>query len=138
MGVSDAWIDKIEKASPSRPHAYMINRLEIESPSCKVLKELDILLAIDGVTFSSPHQLEPKFDLDSIKKLTVLRANEEMVVDVPDCPMDECRRRRVISFAGAIIQEPHRAVYQQYRHSLPSHLYIVSKSRGIISLHIYL
>jgi hypothetical protein len=130
MGVSESWIDRIERASPSRPHAYMINRLEIDSPSCKVLKELDILLAIDDVTFSTPHQLEPRFDIEASKTLTILRSNEEMVVNVPVSVMDECARRRVISFAGAIIHEPHRAVYQQYRHSLPSRLYIISKSRG--------
>jgi hypothetical protein len=130
MGVAEEWIDRIQTKSPSRPYAYMINRIEIDSPSCEILKELDIILAIDGETFCSPHQIEPTFDLDLVKSLTILRANEEITVKVPTSVMDECSRKRVISFAGAIIQEPHRAVYQQYRHSLPSQLYMVSKSRG--------
>jgi hypothetical protein len=63
--------------------------------------------------------------------MTILRDSVELTVCVEAFEMNEGLIRRVISFAGANIQEPHRAVYQQHREAMASKVYIGCRNRGL-------
>ncbi|KAI9599351.1 trypsin-like cysteine/serine peptidase domain-containing protein [Syncephalis fuscata] len=128
MGVSDDWVRQVEVANPQRHQLFMIRRVETASVASQWLKDLDLILAINGKVLTRMVELDAHVELESLS-LTILREKKEMTVQVPTTPVDGEDVRRVLSWAGAMIQEPHKAVLQQSK-KLPSRVYISARSRG--------
>lgn len=52
MGLSDDWVKKVEEANQERRHLYLIKRTENKSVTAEVLKELDLVLSVNGKTIT--------------------------------------------------------------------------------------
>ncbi|RKP25690.1 trypsin-like cysteine/serine peptidase domain-containing protein [Syncephalis pseudoplumigaleata] len=128
MGVSDDWVRQVEAANPQRHQLFMIRRVETASVASEWLRDLDLILAVNGNVLTRMIELEAHVTHESLS-LTILREKKELTVQVPTTPIDGEDVRRVLSWAGAIIQEPHKAVLQQSK-KLPSRVYISARSRG--------
>ncbi|KAI8641222.1 trypsin-like cysteine/serine peptidase domain-containing protein [Parasitella parasitica] len=128
MGLSDGWIRKVEQANPSKHQLFMIRRTEAASESSKVLKELDLILSVNGKVITRMFEMDVQYDSEEIE-MTILRAKKEMVVKVKTSPVSGDGTSRVIFWAGAALHEPHKAVLQQSK-TLPTQIYISARSKG--------
>ncbi|KAL7312433.1 hypothetical protein PS15m_008193 [Mucor circinelloides] len=128
MGLSDEWISKVEQANPSKHQLFMIRRTEAASESSKVLKELDLILSVNGKVITRMYEMDVQYDSEEIE-MTILRGKKEMVVKVKTSPVSGDGTSRVIFWAGAALHEPHKAVLQQSK-TLPSQIYISARSKG--------
>jgi len=127
MGLSDDWVKRIEDANPERPQVFMIRRVETNSKAEGILKDLDLILCINSGIMTSMLDLDAQYDQETVK-ITCIR--EKKIVDCI-VPTTACNQGTspVLYWAGAVIQEPHKAVLQQSK-KLPSHLYISARSHG--------
>ncbi|RKP05648.1 trypsin-like cysteine/serine peptidase domain-containing protein [Thamnocephalis sphaerospora] len=123
MGVTDEWVRRVEEANPSRHQLFMIRRVETDSPASQTLRDLDLVLAVNGKVVTRTYEMDIKGDDEELELAM------EMTVRVPTTLINGEGTDRIICWAGAIIQEPHKAVLQQSK-TLPSRVYISARSRG--------
>ncbi|ORX89660.1 trypsin-like serine protease [Basidiobolus meristosporus CBS 931.73] len=128
MGLTEEWVRKVEEASPHRHQLFMIRQTEAGSRSAEVLKELDIILSVNGKTVTRMYDLDIQYDAEELE-MVILREKVEMTIKVPTSPISGEGTNRVVLWAGAAIQEPHKAVLQQSK-TLPSHVYVSARSKG--------
>ncbi len=63
MGLPDEWIGKVEAASPARRQLFLIRRVEAGSATATVLRDLDLILDIDGKVITSVNDLDLSQDM---------------------------------------------------------------------------
>lgn len=102
MGLSDEWVSRVEKANPSKHQLFMIRRTEVGSESAKVLKELDLILSVNGKVITRMYEMDIQYDSDELE-LTILRGKKEMVVKVKTMPVSGDGTSRVVFWAGAAL-----------------------------------
>ncbi|CAM0138046.1 hypothetical protein VKS41_001267 [Umbelopsis sp. WA50703] len=130
MGLPNEWISKVEKSNNTKHQLFLVRRMEAGSASAQVLKELDLVLAINGETITRMSQLDVQYDAD-VLKMTILRQKKEITLDVPTSEIGEDggATKRVVFWAGSALHEPHKAVLQQSK-SLPSKIYVSARAKG--------
>ncbi|KAF9964338.1 hypothetical protein BGZ70_006599 [Mortierella alpina] len=128
MGLSDAWVKKVEEAHPSRHHIFMIRRTETGSVSASILQELDLILSINGKVITRMYELDIQYEASELE-MVVLRKKSEVKVSVPTEAVDGHGTSRLVIWAGAMMHEPHKAVLQQSK-TLPSRVYVSARSKG--------
>ncbi|KAG2187509.1 hypothetical protein INT44_005198 [Umbelopsis vinacea] len=130
MGLSNEWISKVEKSNNTKHQLFLVRRMEAGSASAQVLKELDLVLAINDETITRMSQLDVQYNLE-VLKMTILRHKKELVLDVPTSEIDEDggATKRVVFWAGSALHEPHKAVLQQSK-SVPSKIYVSARAKG--------
>jgi hypothetical protein len=69
MGLSDEWIRKVEIANPNRHQLFMIRRVETDSLASKTLRDLDLILAVNGRVVTRTYELDVK---DGAKELELV------------------------------------------------------------------
>ncbi|OAD73441.1 hypothetical protein PHYBLDRAFT_133851 [Phycomyces blakesleeanus NRRL 1555(-)] len=128
MGLSNEWVRKIEEANPAKHQLFMIKRTEAGSESAQVLKELDLILAVNGKVVTRMYEMDVQYEAEELS-LTILRQKKEITVKVKTDVMSGDGTSRVVFWAGAALHEPHKAVLQQSK-TLPSRIYISARSKG--------
>jgi S1-C subfamily serine protease len=83
-----------------------------DSPAAKFLRSGDILLSIDGELANSFREVERMAQRPSVK-ITVLRDGEEVTGTVATVTLDGLGLDRVVAWAGALLQPPHRELAVQ-------------------------
>jgi S1-C subfamily serine protease len=111
-GLSDARVRQVVSGSPRRPRVLEIARVWGGTPAAAVLRDTDVLLAIDGEPVTDPDQLEALTSHESLR-ITWLRDGKEMTADVSTVPLDGHGVDRVVSWAGLLAHEPHLEVSAQ-------------------------
>jgi S1-C subfamily serine protease len=129
MGVSDEWIKTIEKANPQKRQMLLIRHVECLSKTATAMKDLDILLSIDGKPVASAEDVELSSSWNDEIDAVIVRDKQEMTVRVPTSVLDGECTRTVVFWAGATLHEPHRAVRQQSQ-SVPSQIYVAGRAKG--------
>ncbi|KAI8059484.1 trypsin-like cysteine/serine peptidase domain-containing protein [Gongronella butleri] len=135
LGLSDAWVQRIEKSGASRfTLLYVLNLLDEHGPLAKQLQVGDVLLSIQGqlmtrlsdltkvlsaaTTTSSTTTTETaKSDDVGQVDMCILRKGQEIQVTVPLASFSGYETTRVIGWQGALIQCAYRAVLEQVRHN---------------------
>jgi S1-C subfamily serine protease len=112
MGVDKEWLDKLEKNNPVRRRALSVTRLVAGSPAATALKNGDLILAIDGKVMTSFRGVEKAVQKPEVT-VTVWREGEAIEVNVETAALDGRGIDRVVSWAGALLQEPHRPMAAQ-------------------------
>ncbi|HEY5810566.1 MAG TPA: trypsin-like peptidase domain-containing protein [Povalibacter sp.] len=112
LGLPDRWIQRLEQHSPDRRQALSVVRLVGGSPAAKLLRSGDLILAVDGVVVNRFREVERAVQKPEVK-LTVLRDGVEQVIVVPTIPLGGRDLNRIVLWAGAVLQEPHRALSAQ-------------------------
>jgi len=112
MGVDEEWVARLEENNPVRRRALSITRVVAGTAASELLNNGDMVLAIDGDVVTSFRDLE-----DAVQKLevtvTVWRDGEALEIPVRTAALDGKGIDRAISWAGALIQDPHRAMAAQ-------------------------
>jgi S1-C subfamily serine protease len=113
LGLSDAWLKKLEDASPNQRQALSIARLVGGSPAVGRLKQGDILLAIDEKVVTRFREVELAVADKANVSVTVWRDGEEKVVPLATAALTGHDIDRVVMWGGATLQAPHRAMIAQ-------------------------
>jgi S1-C subfamily serine protease len=112
MGVDDEWVERLEENNPVRRRALSISRLVAGTPAAELLQNGDMVLAIDGDVVTSFRELEHAVQKPEVT-VTVWRNGEVLHIPVQTAALDGKGIGRAISWAGALIQDPHRAMAAQ-------------------------
>jgi pro-apoptotic serine protease NMA111 len=128
LGLTDAWVQRMEQHSPERRQVLGVQRLVGGSPAAQLLKSGDLILDVDGVVVNRFREVERAVQKSSVR-LTVLRAGKEQVVDVPTVVLGGRDLDRIIVWSGAVLQKPHRALSAQ-RGIAPDGVFIAYFSYG--------
>ncbi len=112
LGLSKDWIGKLEQHDQKRRQALAVARLVAGSPAASQLQPSDLVLAIDGQVVNRFREVERAVQKSAVK-LTVWRNGAPLEVTINTVPLDGRDIRRVLIWAGATLQEPHRAMAAQ-------------------------
>ena len=128
LGLSDAWLAKLEQHNPRGRRVLRISRTVAGTPAAAELRSGDILLAIDGREVSSFRELERAVQKPEVVA-TIWRNGASQDVGIDTAVLDGTGIERAVSWAGALLQDPHRAMAAQ-RGIDPSGVYVAYFSYG--------
>ncbi len=129
LGLSPAWAQRLEQANPERNQVLNITRITGGSPAARLLQQGDLLLAIDGKPMTRFRDVERATVDQTSVTVTVWRGESEQVLTVPTVPLDGNDVERVVQWAGATLQAPHRAMSTQ-RGITPEGVYVAYFAYG--------
>jgi S1-C subfamily serine protease len=109
LGLPADWVDRFEQRNPAHRQVLAVSRVAAGSDAARVLREGDLLLAIDGVTLNRFREVEEATQLPQVK-LTILRDGVEKVIDVATAALRGEDIDRMLLWAGAVLHAPHRAM----------------------------
>jgi pro-apoptotic serine protease NMA111 len=112
LGLPDAWVRRFEQHNPQHRQVLGIDRLVAGSPAAELLEPGDLLLAIDGNVVNRFREVERAVQKPSVE-VTVLRAGAEKTLQLRTVALDGGDIDRVVIWAGATLQAPHRAMAAQ-------------------------
>jgi S1-C subfamily serine protease len=112
LGLDDKWIQRIEEHNPGRRQVLGISRLVGGSPAEKLLRSGDVILAIDGKTVNRFREVEKAAQREQVT-VTLLRDGKEQEIKVPTAALQGRDLERIVVWAGATLQAPHRAFSAQ-------------------------
>ncbi|KAI8836500.1 hypothetical protein BJ741DRAFT_605727 [Chytriomyces cf. hyalinus JEL632] len=114
LGLSDAWVKKIEESHSSRRNVLVVRRIASGAEASGLLKEGDMILAVDQEAATNYLDIMRRTDMKELN-LTVIRDKKETQVIVPASLMEINTSERIVGWSGAVFQMPHKAVYQQLK-----------------------
>jgi S1-C subfamily serine protease len=112
LGLSAPWVDRISQHSPERRQVLSVSRLVGGSPADRLLRSGDLILDIDGAIVNRFREVERAVQKQSVR-VRVLRNGAEEAIDIPTVELGGTALDRVLLWAGAVLQEPHRALAAQ-------------------------
>ena len=113
IGLSDAWAQKLSQHNSTLRQALTVVRMVGGSPAAKLLKQGDLVLAIDGNVVTRFREVERATADKPSVKVTVWRGGSEQVLDVATIQLPGSDINRLVQWAGATLQAPHRAMSAQ-------------------------
>ena len=128
MGVDEEWLDRLEANNPVNRRALSITRLVAGTDAARQLRNGDMVLAIDGQVVTSFRELERAVQKPQVE-VTVWRDGEARDLRISTAALDGRGIDRVVSWAGALLQDPHRAMAAQ-RGIEPYGVYVAFFSYG--------
>jgi S1-C subfamily serine protease len=112
LGLPDAWVRRLEEHNPQRRQVLGIDRLVAGSPAAVLLEPGDVLLAIDGKVVNRFIEVERAVQKPQVK-VSVWRDGAEKTLEMKTVALDGRDIDRVLIWAGATLQAPHRAMAAQ-------------------------
>jgi len=128
MGVDEEWLKRLEQNNPVRRRSLSIARLVAGTPASKVLKNGDIVMAVDDQVVTSYRALEKAVQKPAVK-VTVWRDGEALDFTIATAALSGRGIDRAVSWAGALLQNPHRPMAAQ-RGIEPYGVYVAFFSYG--------
>ena len=112
LGLDEAWIERIAAHNPERRQALTVERLVAGSPAARLLAPGDLLLAVDGEVVNTFAEVSAAVRGPQVA-LTLWRSGAELTVTLPTVALSGRDIDRVLVWAGATLQAPHRAMAAQ-------------------------
>ncbi len=128
LGLPDDWIARLQKDNPRRRQALQVMRTVAGTPAAVRLQPGDLLLAIDGEPVTDFREAERAAQKANVE-LSVWRNQALQTIDLETTLVDGGELSRIVQWAGALLQEPHRALPAQ-RGIPPEGVYIAYFSYG--------
>jgi pro-apoptotic serine protease NMA111 len=113
IGLSDAWTQRLAQHTPTRRQALTVVRMVGGSPAAQSLQQGDLLLAIDGQVVTRFREVERAAADKERVKVTVWRGQSELTLEVATADLPGTDIDRLVEWAGASLQAPHRAMSVQ-------------------------
>ena len=110
FGLTEEWTQQFARHSPRKREVLSVVRIAGGSPASRVLQQGDLLLAIDGRIVTRFRDVERAVADKTHVQLTVWRGNGEQTFNVETVEMPATDIDRVVLWAGATLQAPHRAM----------------------------
>ncbi|MDX1481150.1 MAG: trypsin-like peptidase domain-containing protein [Woeseiaceae bacterium] len=128
IGVDEKWLARLEKNNPVKRRVLSITRLVAGTEAATRLENGDIVLAVDGEVVTSFRAIEKAVQKPEVT-VTVWRDGETRDIPIRTAALDGRGIDRVVSWAGALLQDPHRAMAAQ-RGIEPYGVYVAFFSYG--------
>ncbi|MEL7185308.1 MAG: trypsin-like peptidase domain-containing protein [Pseudomonadota bacterium] len=112
MGVDEEWIARLEENNPSRRRALSVTRLVADTPASELLRNGDMVLAVDGNVVTSYRELENAVQKPRVT-VTVWRNDKVKDIEIDTVALSGRGIDKAASWAGALLQDPHRAMAAQ-------------------------
>jgi len=113
LGLSDEWVSKLARHAPSEREVLSAVRMVGGSPAAQLFKQGDLVLAIDDQVVTRFREVENAVGDKESVKVTVWRGSGEQILDVPTVALPGTDVDRIVQWAGATLQAPHRAMSAQ-------------------------
>ena len=111
LGLSDEWTEHFQNTQGKR-QVLVISRRVAGSDAEIKLREGDLILAIDGELIRSYRDVEKAAQKKNVA-LTVSRSGEQLDFEVETRDVSSLNTNRILLWAGALIQAPHRELSLQ-------------------------
>ncbi|NNF17700.1 MAG: hypothetical protein HKN70_13230 [Gammaproteobacteria bacterium] len=112
LGLPDERIKTIEQHSPRQRQVLKVQRTVAGSAAAELLRPGDLLLSIDGATANRFREVEIAAQKESVE-LEIWRRDAVQTFSVATAAPSGLGIQRALLWAGALIQEPHRALAAQ-------------------------
>lgn len=112
LGLDEDWLEKLEKSNPSKRRALNVTRLVAGAPAAEALKNGDMILAVDDEVVTTFREFERAVQKPQVD-LTVWRDGEALDLEIETVALDGVGIEWAVSWAGALLQDPHRAMAAQ-------------------------
>lgn len=111
-GLDDGWVARLEALNPAHRQALGVTRVVAGSPAAAVLREGDLLLAVDGQPVNRFRDVERATRAPRVS-VTVLRDGSQLEFTVATAALGGNDIDRLLLWAGAVLHAPHRAMAAQ-------------------------
>ncbi len=128
LGLDEEWLSRLEDSNPQGRRVLSISRLVAGSPAAEKLRNGDMILAIDGQLVTTFRELERAVK-KPVVEVTIWRDGAAEELEIETVALDGLGIERAVSWAGALLQDPHRAMAAQ-RGINPYGVYIAFFSYG--------
>jgi S1-C subfamily serine protease len=112
MGVDEEWLARLEADNPVNRRALSVTRIVAGTDASTKLRNGDMILAVDGEVVTSFRSLEKAVQKHRVT-LTVWRNGSAQDIEIETAVLDGRGIDRAVSWAGALIQDPHRPMAAQ-------------------------
>jgi S1-C subfamily serine protease len=112
VDLSDEWVKRYEAHNPAKREVLTVATTVADSPASEFFRAGDILLSIDGQLANTFRQAERASQRPTVE-VTVSRDGREVTGQVGTVVLDGLGIERVVSWAGALVQAPHRELAVQ-------------------------
>jgi S1-C subfamily serine protease len=112
VDLPESWVQRYEAHNADRRDVLTVATTVADSPASRFLRSGDILLSIDGELANSFREVERMAQRPSVE-VTVLRDGKEVTGTVATVALDGLGLDRVVAWAGALLQPPHRELAVQ-------------------------
>ncbi|MGQ0384850.1 MAG: trypsin-like peptidase domain-containing protein [Gammaproteobacteria bacterium] len=112
LGLDERWIERLSEHNPERRQVLSIERLVAGTPAASRLAPGDLLLAVDGTVVNTFAEASAAVRAPEVA-LTVWRSGQERTIALPTVALSGRDIERVLVWAGATLQAPHRAMAAQ-------------------------
>ncbi len=128
LGLPESWSRRLETVQPDKRHVLQVSRLVQGSPAARVLRSGDLVLAIDGAVVKSFRGAEKAVQAERVT-LTIWRDGALAEKEVITVALGGEGIDRLVYWAGALLQTPHRALAAQ-RGVAPEGVYVAYFAYG--------
>ncbi len=133
LGISEEWLEKFAKKNPDNHQLLTVNNTWKGSPAESKLLSGDLLLSIDDKIITNFRDVEVATQKQSVK-LTIARDDEVIDIDLDTVTLSGKGTDRVLIWAGAFLQEPHRAIKTRFGITEPG-VYVSKQNAGSPAQH---
>jgi len=113
IGLSEGWTERLAQHTPTRREALSVLRMVGGSAAARTLQQGDLLLAIDGQVVTRFREVERAAADKAQVAVTVWRGKSEQTLEVATAELPGTDVDRLVQWAGATLQAPHRAMSVQ-------------------------
>jgi S1-C subfamily serine protease len=113
IGLTDGWIQRLAAHAPSRRQVLTVVRLVGGADAARQLQPGDLVLAIDGKVVTRFREVERAAADKETVAVTIWRNRAEQTLQVQTAALPGADVERIVQWAGATLQAPHRAMSSQ-------------------------
>jgi S1-C subfamily serine protease len=113
IGLPQGWAERLAQHTPTRRQALTVVRMVGGSAAAQQLQQGDLLLAIDGNVVTRFREVEKAAADKEHVQVTVWRGHGEQSLDLATAELPGTDVKRLVEWAGATLQAPHRAMSVQ-------------------------
>lgn len=113
FGLPESWIRRYEMHDRERRQLLAVATVVAGSPAADFLRSGDILLSVDGTEANTFREVEVATQEERQVEVTVFRDGRELTETIPTVALDGKGIDRILLWAGALLQPPHRAISAQ-------------------------
>ena len=112
FGLPENWVQRYEQHNPLRRRVLAVTSVVAGSPAAEFFQSGDILLSLNGAVANSFLEAERASQSAEVD-VTIYRDGEELSARIPTVALEGAGIDRVVLWAGALLQAPHRAISVQ-------------------------